>query len=148
MRLLFILLFFIIIKNSYSINWTKEFNGISSSEKINLSNGGTISHYKNFGNWKDSLGNYGTQKCYGTILIDPSEKIEDWKMFCEGMDQDRNYFVLEYFRNSDMAAGTGSYIFIDGTGKWKNFIGTKCKYAINYLDDAIFNFDKCKSKKE
>ena len=29
----------------------------------------------------------------------------------------------------------------------ENFIGTKCKYAINYLDDAIFNFDKCKSKK-
>lgn len=69
-------------------------------------------------------------------------------MFCEGMNQDRNYFVLEYFRNSDMTAGTGSYIFIDGTGKWKNFIGTKCKYSINYLDDAIFNFDKCKRKKE
>ena len=66
-------------------------------------------------------------------------------MFCEGMDQDRNYFVLEYFRNSDMTAGTGSYIFIDGTGKWKNFIVTKCKYAINYLDNATFNFDKCKS---
>ena len=46
MRLLFILLFFIIMKNLYSINWTKEFNGISSSEKINLSNGGKISHYK------------------------------------------------------------------------------------------------------
>ena len=68
-------------------------------------------------------------------------------MFCEGMDQDRSYFVLEYFRNSDITAGTGSYIFIDGTGKQKNFIGTKCKYAINYLDDAIFNLDKCKSKK-
>ena len=38
-------------------------------------------------------------------------------MFCEGMDQDRSYFVLEYFRNSDITAGTGSYIFIDGTGK-------------------------------
>ncbi len=64
--------FFTIIKNSYSINWTKEFNGISFSEKINLSNRGTISHYKNFGYWKVSLGNYGTQKCYGTILIMPS----------------------------------------------------------------------------
>ena len=64
MRLLFILLFFIIIKNSYSINWTKEFNGNSSSEKINISNGGIISYYRNFGNSKDSLGNYGTQKCY------------------------------------------------------------------------------------
>ena len=46
MRLFFILLFFIIIKNLYSINWTKEFNGISASEKINLSDGGAISHYK------------------------------------------------------------------------------------------------------
>ena len=33
------------------------------------------------------------------------------------------------------------YIFIDGTGKWKNFIGTKYKYAINYLDNAIFNIE-------
>ena len=147
MRFLFIPLFLIMITNSYSINWTKEFNGVSSSEKIKLSNGATISHYKNSGNWKDSLGNYGTQKCYGTILIDTYKKIEDWKMFCQGMDQNRNNFVLEYFRNSDMAAGTGSYVFIDGTGRGKNFIGTKCKYAINYLDDAIFNFDRCKSKK-
>ena len=45
-----------------------------------------------------------------------------------------------------MDAGTGSYIFIDGTGKWKDLIGTKCKYAITYLDNAMFNFDKCKSK--
>ena len=43
-------------------------------------------------------------------------------MFCEGMDKDRNYFVLEYFRNSDMTAGTGSYIFIDKTGKWKTLL--------------------------
>ena len=146
MQFLFFILFFIITTNSYSISWTKEFNGVSSSEKINLSDGGTVSHYKNSGNWKDSLGNYGTQKCFGTILINSNKKIEDWTLFCEGMDQDRNYFVLEYFRNSDMEAGTGSYIFIDGTGKWKEFIGTKCNYAINYLDNAMFNFDKCKSK--
>ncbi|GIR46426.1 MAG: hypothetical protein CM15mP56_0020 [Alphaproteobacteria bacterium] len=30
----------------------------------------------------------------------------------------------------------------------EKLIGTKCKYAINYLDNAIFNFDKCKSKKQ
>ena len=38
------------------------------------------------------------------------------------MDQDRNYVVLEYFRNSDIIAVTGSYIFIDGTGKWKTLL--------------------------
>ena len=67
-------------------------------------------------------------------------------LFCEGMDQDWNNFVLEYFRNSDMEAGTGSYIFIDETGKWNKLIGTKCNYAISYLDNAMFNFDKCGSK--
>ena len=145
MRFFFIIAIFILTINSYSISWTKEYNGISSSKKINLSDGGKLSHYENSGNWKDSLGNYGTQRCFGTIQINPYKKIEDWKLFCEGMDQDRNNFVLEYFRNTDMEAGTGSYIFIDGTGKWKKFIGTKCNYAITYLDNAMFNFDKCKN---
>tara|TARA_A100001011_G_C14082867_1_gene745248 strand:+ start:569 stop:709 length:141 start_codon:yes stop_codon:yes gene_type:complete len=45
-----------------------------------------------------------------------------------------------------MEAGTGSYIFIDETGKWNKLIGTKCNYAISYLDNAMFNFDKCGSK--
>lgn len=145
MRSFFITLFLLINTSSYSISWTKEFNGVSSSEKINLSDGRKVSHYKNNGNWKDSLGNYGTQRCFGTILTTSEKVIEDWKLFCEGMDQDRNNFVLEYYRNTNMEAGTGNYIFIDGTGKWKKFIGTKCNYAINYLDNAMFNFDKCKS---
>ena len=146
MRIFLIPLLYIIVVNSYSITWTKEYNGVSSSEKIDLTEGGKVSHYKNSGNWKDSLGNYGTQKCFGTILLNANKIIKDWMLFCEGMDQDRNTFVLEYFRNTDMEAGTGSYIFIDGNGKWKKFIGTKCNYAINYLDNAMFNFDKCKSK--
>ena len=95
-------------------------------KKINLSDGRTLSHYKNKGNWKDSLGNYGIQSCFGTIIIDIDKKIKDWKLYCHGIDQNKSKFVLEYFRNSDMAAGTGSYIFIDGTGKWKKFIGIKC----------------------
>ena len=71
MRFLFITLFFITITNSYAINWTKEFNGTSSSEKINLSDGRTVSHYKNSGNWQDSFGNYGTQKLkmYEVLLL-------------------------------------------------------------------------------
>lgn len=145
MKILLLILSIIITCNSYSKSWTKEFNGFSSSEKINLSDGRTLSHYKNKGNWKDSLGNYGIQSCFGTIIIDIDKKIKDWKLYCHGIDQNKSKFVLEYFRNSDMAAGTGSYIFIDGTGQWKKFIGTKCNYAINYLDDAMFNFDKCNS---
>ena len=81
MQFLFITLFFTIITNSYAISWTKEFNGTSSSEKIILSDGRTVSHYKNSGNWKDSFGNYGTQKCYGTILINSREKLKIGKYF-------------------------------------------------------------------
>ena len=145
MRFILFIFFLVLLKNSHSKSWTKEFNGYSSSEKIELSDGSTISHYKNKGNWKDSLGNYGTQKCYGTILISVEKIIQDWKLFCKGIDQDKNSFVLEYYRNTDMEAGTGKYIFIDGTGKWKKYIGTKCNYAISYLDEAMFNLDKCKS---
>ena len=29
----------------------------------------------------------------------------------------------------------------------QDLIGTKCNYAISYLDNAMFNFDKCESKK-
>ena len=42
-----------------------------------------------------------------------------------------------------MTAGTGSYIFIDGTGKWKNYIGLTCTYAIGYLKTALFLIEKC-----
>lgn len=145
MKLFFFILFIIINTNAYSNNWTKEYNGISSSQKINLSDGGKVSHYKNSGNWKDSLGNYGTQKCFGTILTNSDKKINDYKLFCTGIDQNRDNFVLEYYRDSNMEAGTGSYIYIDGAGPWKKLIGTKCLYAINYLDYAMFSFDKCQN---
>ena len=58
MRFLFTSLLFILTTNSYSINWTKELNGTSSSERINLFEGRIVSHYKNSENWKDSIGNY------------------------------------------------------------------------------------------
>ena len=45
-----------------------------------------------------------------------------------------------------MDAGTGYYLYIDGTGTWKRLIGKKCNYAINYLDDAYFTTDKCNIK--
>ena len=55
MRFILFIFCLVLLKNSHSKSWTKEFNGYSSSEKIELSDGSTISHYKNKGNWKDSL---------------------------------------------------------------------------------------------
>tara|TARA_B100001123_G_C14807863_1_gene827114 strand:- start:155 stop:586 length:432 start_codon:yes stop_codon:yes gene_type:complete len=132
------------LKNSFSDEWTREYNGFSSKDVFDLTDGSKISHYKNQGTWKDSLGNYGVQKCMGLIEINSQGRIIDWKLFCQGYDQDEQQFTIEYFRNTDMAAGTGTYVYVDGEGFWKNYIGVTCKYAVSYLQDAMFILEKCK----
>ena len=32
---------------------------------------------------------------------------------------------------------------IDGTGKWKNIIGSECTYAVSYFKNKIFGNNKC-----
>ena len=110
-------------KNSFSAEWTREYNGFSSREIFELTDGSKISHYKNKGTWKDSLGNYGIQECMGLIEINEEGKIIDWKLFCQANDQNDDQFTIEYFRNTDMAAGTGTYILRDGEEPWKEFVG-------------------------
>lgn len=131
-------------KSSFSAEWTREYNGFSSREIFELTDGSKISHYKNKGTWKDSLGNYGIQECMGLIEINEEGKIIDWKLFCQANDQNDDQFTIEYFRNTDMAAGTGTYILIDGEGPWKEFVGMTCNYAVSYLKDAMFILEKCK----
>ena len=41
-----------------------------------------------------------------------------------------------------MDAGTGYYLYIDGSGAWKRLIGKKCNYAISYLGDAFIGMGK------
>ena len=41
-------------------------------------------------------------------------------------------------------SGVGMVEYIDGTGPWKEVIGTKCTYATTYLEDVNFTIDKCK----
>ena len=55
--------------------WTREYSGYRSSEEFELTDGSKISHLKIYGTWKDSLGNYGTQSCLGTVELDSDNKI-------------------------------------------------------------------------
>ena len=142
--ILFIFLFFnVFLGNLYSEQLIRKVAGYSEIEKHTLSNKTSISHYKNKGTWTDNKGNYGTESCKGTIVINPEGTIIDYLIFCNGKDNKGHKYTAQLQRSSNMDAGTGYYLYIDGTGNWKRLIGKKCNFAISYLGDAYFTTDKC-----
>ena len=40
-------------------------------------------------------------------------------------------------RNSVEDAGVGKAIYINGTGRYLNFINKECTYAVNYLNSKV-----------
>lgn len=49
--------------------------------------------------------------------------------------------------NSDAVAGVGVAAYLNTTGKYKNFIGLKCNYAVNYMvEETNFYRHKCQIK--
>ena len=130
-------------KNLLAEDWTKKFKAYSTTDNYLLSDGSKIVHYKNKGLWEDSLGNYGTQTCLGTIALNQEGKIVEILLFCQGEDHNGDKFTTRVFRETDMVAGTGKYVIIDGTGLFKGYIGAKCTYAVSYFKDALFDVDKC-----
>ena len=46
--------------------------------------------------------------------------------------------------NQEADAGVGKGIIFDATGKYSQFIGAECPYAIKYLDNKNFSIHKCK----
>jgi len=47
-------------------------------------------------------------------------------------------------KGSDMDRAVGKTILIDRERFWKDYIGYKCSYAIEYLEDIVFASVKCK----
>ena len=139
-----LLLLKILLGKLYAEDLVRKVTGYSETEKYILSDGTTISHYKNKGTWTNNKGNYGTETCKGTIVINLQGSIIDYLLFCNGKDYQGNTYTAKYNRTSDMDSGTGFYIYIDGKGPWKKRIGKRCNYAITYVDDAYFTTDKCK----
>ena len=138
-----ILLLKILLGKLYAEDLVRKVTGYSETEKYILSDGTTISHYKNKGTWTNNRGNYGTETCKGTIVINPEDTIIDYLLFCNGKDHKGHKYAAQLQRSSNMDAGTGHYLYIDETGTWKKLIEKKCNYAISYLGDAYFTTDKC-----
>ena len=126
-------------------DWTFEYSGFVKLNTINFPNTGKVIQITNDFTWKDSLGNYGKGVCYG-IAESLSEKGDNLKYFCEMNDQDDESFFTKGERLSDeVEVGVGTQSIIDGIGKWKTFVGSKCTYGVKYKDNVVFASQKCKT---
>ena len=139
----FIVMFLISI-NSYAIDWSFKYSGFSEIKKLNLKADDEAINFNNYWTWEDSLGNYGEGKCQGMSTIEDNQN--DMKFYCEYIDQDNERIIGKGIRKSDINAGVGKMILIDGQGKWKNIIGAECTYAIKYKGRIFFSAQKCKKK--
>ena len=107
------------------------------------------------GQWKDSNGQYGLVFCHGNIVSENGTK--KLQSFCEYKDRDNDkaWTVLTSNKQIDLdnkmyqfdtTAEIGKNIYLNGSGKYKKYIGYKCNFAIKYYDEE-YNFlvQKCKT---
>ena len=45
--------------------------------------------------------------------------------------------------DSDIDAGVGGSIILDGTGPYKKLKGTECLYAVSFLKEIVFTKARC-----
>ena len=106
----------------------------------------TYRHFLSYQNWKDSLGDWGSLECAGnhTIIKDKGTIL---KNYCKGLNKDGDIFWLMMDRNSmDFDAGIGKITYRKGTGKFNNYEGVECLYAITFLANGNGTFQKAKCK--
>ena len=121
--------------------------GKSNSKKMQLNNGTVYLLYENSGGYTDNFGNYGNSHCYGKIKTKEDVAL-NFKIICETVDQNGNKFWGEFTRSeTEMAAGVGTAVIVDGTGIYKHLINTKCVFSTRYLDQSYFSLSKCKLTK-
>tara|TARA_B100000886_G_C20314098_1_gene445143 strand:+ start:345 stop:782 length:438 start_codon:yes stop_codon:yes gene_type:complete len=94
--------------------------------------------------WIDSLANYGTGFCYGSILND--NNTINLNNFCEFTDSNQNKFWSKAQRvSSNLEAGLGKHQFLKASEKYKFLLEKSCKYAVSFFQEVNFLLElKCK----
>ena len=94
--------------------------------------------------WIDSLANYGTGFCYGSILND-NDNIT-LNNFCEFTDSNENKFWSKVQRvSSNLDSGLGKQKFLKAAEKYKFLLDKDCKYAVSFFHEVNFLLElKCK----
>ncbi len=113
-------------------------------DTFTYSNNGTYSIYKGEGSWTNNLGDYGHIKCMGPIEKNSSYFKLDHIYEYINQDNEKMWHRVNREGNQDADAGVGKSIIFDATGKYREFIGIRCSYAIKYLDNKNFAHNKCK----
>ncbi len=115
-----------------------EMNGsFKESTKI-LPDKSSFSSLQTVGAFSDSLGNIGKYECNGVREALNNGKLININVLCEINDKDLDKFWMKARRDTNKLGGVGTYHVIEGTGKFKNLIGTKCKYAVTFVSEIIF----------
>ena len=118
--------------------------GISKQYTIKVSDKFKFSSYTSEGMWDDSNGDYGNEKCSGYVK-QINKKIE-LEVICENINQDNEIFWNSRIRKSEKGGGAGKMKILNGTGKYKKFIGLVCPYGVNYKENYAWLKAKCKTK--
>ena len=128
---------------------------VETTGNVKLSDGSEFSNIAIIGHWKDNIGSFGSNKCYGNL-----EKKEDITLSLETVcEKESSYGTLITRggrKKSFQDAGVGALEIIDAKGSYLKLIGTKCRYAVSYfkkhiqyttvcnIDDEIFEEIKIK----
>ena len=136
MKTICLLLFYSILFKTMAIELNFECGGTFRIDKeFVLSDGSKYSQFSNYGTCSGDLGIYNASYCFGTFKT-KDNIIIDSEFLCENTydDNEKTWLKAKRIPNTEIDYSVGEMTFIDGTGKWKTLIGTKCKYGIKFIN--------------
>ena len=154
MKYLF-MLFYFLVNILLSKDFSSEAYSKTTRDRVKVADNFIYENIETKGQWKDSEGQYGLFFCHSNIVSENS--IKKVQSFCEYIDRDNDkaWTVMTSTKEIDLdnkmyqfdtTAEIGKNIYLNGSGKYKKYIGYKCTFAIKYYDEE-YNFlvQKCKS---
>ena len=150
--ILILIMFFVFIskniKSENTVEYITEGSDTTDIKSFKLSNGSEFSTLESKGSWTDNFGNYGRNHCKGVVDKGINNNVSVIVM-CESEDQNGYKTWALNKRDGEFVSGVGAYEIVDTTIPKKDlYVGTKCKFAIKYLDEMYFYKSKCKISKE
>ena len=144
MKFVLLLILIFTSKYAYSAEWISDSTAkITILKKLELPDGSTYSSFEVTGAGKDNTGKQSTGVCVGH-RIDKSNRLEEQKIFCNTYVSDGNeYSYMQIRKQTDIDAGVGKAIILNGTGPYKKLANKECIYAVSYLKDHAFVTTKC-----
>ena len=103
-------------------------------------------HYRSFevqGGITYNTGKYARSSCSGN-RVDKKGALVELSNICE-IEFDDGYKIWTQLKrsDSDVDAGVGGSIILDGTGFYKKLKGTECLYAVSFLKEIVFTKTRC-----